>query len=71
MAYPVYSRGNRKYIGNTNTKEVHNLRNEKPQCQIDKILRAMHAVGFIPDTLDQAHSEGYDNGEYCIGGGYR
>ena len=51
--------------------EVHDLENEKPQCQIDEIIRARHAVVFNPDTLEQAHQEGYDNGAYCIGGSTR
>jgi len=68
MATPVDSRPRGKqYLGNTNKMEVHNLRNEKPQCQIDEIIKAGHAVVFLPDTLAQAHSEGYDNGAYCIG----
>lgn len=71
MAYKIYSRGSRRYLGNENTTEVHDLRNETTQCQIDEILAAGHAVGFTPDTLSQAHSEGYDNGAYCIGGSTR
>lgn len=71
MAIPVTSRGNFRYLGNTNQKEVHDLWNEKPQCQIDEILAAGHGVWFERDTLDQAHLEGYDNGEWCIGGGRR
>lgn len=71
MAYPITSRGGRRYLGNSNTQEVHDLQNEKRQCQIDEILAAGHAVGFTPDSLAQAHSEGYDNGAYCIGGSRR
>ena len=50
---------------------VDNLRNEKTQCQIDEILRADHAVGFTPDTLDEAHGCKYDNCAHCIGGSTR
>ena len=71
MPYQVSSRSGIRFLGNSNTKEVHDLNNEKPQCQIDEILKAGHAVGITPDTLEQAHAEGYDNGEYCIGGGSR
>jgi len=60
-----------RYCGNTNKMEVHDLDNEKPQCQIDEIIAAGHVKIFSPDTLEQAHLEGYDNGEYCIGGGIR
>lgn len=71
MAFPITSRGNRRFLGNSNKKEVHDLRNETTNCQIDEILEAGHAVGFEPDTLDQANAEGYDNGAYCLGGSTR
>ena len=64
----------KRYVGNTNTTEVHDLDNEKTganQCQIDEIIAAGHAVTFTPDSLDQAHSEGYDNGAHCIGDSQR
>lgn len=68
----VYRRPqNERYLGNSNTTEVHDLKNEQTQCQIDEIIRAQHAVVFSPDTLDQAHRDGYDNGHYCIGGSTR
>lgn len=63
-----------KYCGNTNKMEVHDLDNEDTRssgCQIDEIIKAGHAKAFDPDTLEQAHSEGYDNCEYCIGGSNR
>jgi len=61
------------FMGNDNVGhfEVHNLSNEQKLCQIDEILAAGHAVGFTPDTLSQARSEGYDNCAYCIGGSTR
>lgn len=72
MATPVTSRpSNKRYLGNTNKMEVHDLENENALCQIDEIIEAGHAVVFTPDTLDQAHSEGYDNGAFCIGGSTR
>ena len=73
MAQAITSRENRHYLGNSSPSkmEVHDLQNETTQCQIDKIIAAGHAVGFMPDTLEQAHSEGYDNGAYCIGGSTR
>ena len=70
MVYPSSPRTGR-YLGNTNTTEVHDLQNEQPNCQIDEILAAGHAVGFRPDTLAQARSEGFDNCHYCIGGSTR
>lgn len=61
----------KRYVGNTDKKEVHDLDNEqtgKNECQIDEIIAAGHAKTFVPDTLEQAHREGYDNGAYCLGG---
>ena len=71
MAIPVRSRGNFSFLGNTNTKEVHDLNNEKQQCHIDEIIAAGHAFRFEPDTLSQAHSEGFDNCHWCIGDSQR
>jgi len=74
MATPIYIRPtNKKYLGNSDSDnmEVHDLENEKPQCQIDEIISAENAVVFNPDTLEQAHDEGYDNCAYCIGSSTR
>ncbi len=72
MATPVSSRPQDKhFLGNTNTKEVHDLRNEQRECQIDEIIEAGHAVVFTPDTVEQAKAEGYDRGHYCLGGSLR
>ncbi len=65
------TRAGKQYLGNKNTKEVHNLHNEKTSCQIDKILANKHAVRFIPDTLSEAHRNGYDNCAHCIGNSKR
>jgi len=65
---PTY--GN-KYVGNKNEMEVHDLDKETKNCQIDEIIKARHAVIFDPDSLDEAHRRGYDNGHYCIGGSTR
>ena len=70
MSYRVYSRTGDRYLGNTNKREVHDLIHEDASpsgCQIDEIIAAGHALGFNPDTLDQAHVEGYDNCRYCVG----
>lgn len=69
--YPTTIRAGKQYLGNTNEKEVHNLHNEKTSCQIDKILLAGHAVGFTPDTHDEARRLGFDNCQWCIGGSLR
>jgi hypothetical protein len=68
---PTYGK---RYVGNTNTAEVHDLNNEKireNQCQIDEIITANHAVTFTPDSLAQAHSTGYDNCAHCLVGSSR
>lgn len=64
----------KRFVGNTNSTEVHDLDNEQTgpnECQIDEIIKARHAVTFAPDTLDQAHRQRYDNCAYCIGGSRR
>lgn len=72
MATPVSTRPtNKRFLGNTNSTEVHDLYAETPQCQINEIIAAGHAVVFAPDTQAQANSEGYDNGAYCIGNSKR
>lgn len=71
MATPVNYRPSNQYLGNTNSKEVHDLTNEQTNCQIQEIINAGHAVIFDPDTLAQANSEGFDNGHWCIGGSTR
>jgi len=53
------------FLGNTNTTEVHDLTNQQTNCQISEI-KSEHKKYFSPDTLSQAHSEGYDNCAYCI-----
>lgn len=65
---------NKQFLGNSNSKEVHDLDNEDTSgsgCQINEIIRAGHAVYFTPDTLAQAHSEGYDNCAKCLSGSRR
>jgi hypothetical protein len=68
QGFPLYGK---RYCGNTNKMEVHDLDNETSQSQIDEIIAARHARNFTPDTLEQAHSEGFDNCHYCIGGSQR
>lgn len=71
QGYPT--RG-RRFVGNTDKKEVHDLDNEQTspnECQINEIIGAGHARTFNPDTLEQAHRDGYDNCAYCLGGSRR
>lgn len=57
-----------RFLGNQTKKEVHDTHNPKTQCQLNEIVRRKH---FVPDTLDQAHSEGYDNCGHCLTGSKR
>jgi hypothetical protein len=62
-------RNSYRYLGNKNTKEVHDLDNEDTRldgCQIDEIIRAGHAVWFTPDTLGEAHRDGYRDCDKCL-----
>ena len=59
----------KRFLANTNTKEVHDLDNETPQCQIDEIIAAHHDVYY--DVLQDAKNVGYDNGHFCLGGSTR
>jgi hypothetical protein len=58
-----------RYLGNTNKLEVHDLDNEKTNCQIDGIIRAGHDKPFT--SLSAARSAGFDNCAYCLAGSTR
>jgi hypothetical protein len=57
-----------RYLANTSPskREVHDLDNEKTQCQIDAIMAARHDKPY--STLQVALNDGYDGCAYCIGG---
>ncbi len=63
---PLY---NARYCGNTNNMEVHDLDNEKSQCQINEIIAAGHAKAF--SSLQEALVAGYDRCAWCLGGSLR
>jgi hypothetical protein len=48
--------------------EVHHVPSETANCQLDEI---QDGVRFVPDTLEEAHMNGYDNCHYCLGGSTR
>ncbi len=58
----------KRYLGNSNTKEVHDLRNQQTQCQIDEI-KDEHKVWF--KTPEAAKKAGYDPCYWCLGGSKR
>ena len=53
-----------RYLANTSTHEVHDLRNEKKNCRIDQI-RFDHSIYF--KTQKEATEAGYDFCAYCFG----
>lgn len=57
------------YMGNTHTKEVHDLDNETIDCQIGEILTAKHDRPY--NSLEAAHADGYANCAHCLGGSTR
>lgn len=60
-----------RYLANTSPSklEVHDLDNERTQCQIDDIIRAGHDRPYT--SLASAQAAGFDNCAYCIGGSHR
>jgi uncharacterized membrane protein len=51
----------KRYLGNKSTKQVHDLINQKPQCQISEIKEIKYF-----DSLTEAYAEGYDKCDHCI-----
>lgn len=56
------------YYGNRSTKEVHHVPSRTANCQLDEIK---DGVRFVPDTLGEAHRQGYDNCHWCLRGSTR
>jgi uncharacterized coiled-coil protein SlyX len=54
-----------RYLGNLAHKEIHDLDNEKTNCEIDKIIAVKNDVPF--NWLSRANDKGYDNCAYCLG----
>lgn len=53
----------KRYLGNSNTMKVHDLHNQKVNCQIGEI-RPEHRVYF--DTLAAAILAGYSRCDECL-----
>jgi hypothetical protein len=53
-----------RYLGNTSTHELHDLKNEKKNCRIDQI-RFDHWMNF--KTQKEATEAGYDFCAFCFG----
>jgi hypothetical protein len=60
-----------QYLGNTSPskKEVHDLDNEKTNCQIDEIIRAGNDKPY--NSLSDGHNAGLDDCDYCLSGSTR
>jgi hypothetical protein len=60
-----------RYLANTSPSklEIHDLDNEKTDCQINEIIKAGHDKPY--NSLETARSDGFDNCAYCIGGSTR
>lgn len=60
-----------RYLANTSSskREVHDLDNEKTNCQIDEIIKAGNDAPY--NSLDAAKKAGYDNCRWCIGSSNR
>lgn len=58
-----------RYCGNKSKKEVHDLDNEKTNCQIDEIIDAGNDRAF--NTLAEAHAASFDNCTWCLGSSRR
>ena len=56
-----------RYLGNTSSKEVHDLDNEDTAangCQINEIISAKHDTPFT--SLASAHVNGYSDCDKCL-----
>lgn len=60
-----------RYLANTSPskEEVHDLDNEKTNCQIDEIINAGNDKAYT--SQKSANDDGYDNCAYCIGNSKR
>jgi hypothetical protein len=60
-----------RYLANASAskREVHDLDNEKTNCQIDEIIAAGNDRPY--NSRDAANRDGYDNCAYCIGSSTR
>ena len=66
---PHFPFNGKRFIGNTNSNQVHDLTKEDTSesgCQIDEI-KVQHVKKFYPDTLEQALKEKFDKCNKCLG----
>lgn len=68
VAFPVLSRLTR-FVGDKNTKVVHDLQSEDKSsngCKMEEIFANRLAVGFYPDAYEQGIREGYRACRRCL-----
>jgi hypothetical protein len=66
VSYPCCGNCQTRYLGNSGSRELHDLSNEKPRCSLAK-MRPDHRVYFAsPKEAEQAD---YDYCAYCFGKG--
>lgn len=53
-----------RFLGNVNQRELHDLENLTPQCQVDEIRADRR---FLFATIEEAVAAGYDFCAYCFG----
>lgn len=53
------------YLGDLQSKVVHDLSNMKTECNIVNIKPKFKHY-FIPDTVDEAEKEGFSHCTHCI-----
>jgi len=64
---PTLPPGSARYLGNSHTRELHDLLNQRPQCQLDEIpIDRKYPVQRIEEAL----ALGYDFCAYCFGPGW-
>lgn len=67
MLYEIAKLGRIRYVGDRNSKTVHDRWHSDCQgCGLDEVVRRGDAVGFTPDSLDAALLEDYEYCEACI-----
>jgi len=62
------ARAGARYLGNTNTMEVHDTWNESGNCQLSEI-KSDHKRWY--DSLAAAIADGFDPCSYCLSGSAR
>ena len=69
MVFPVLSSSGIQFLGDRSPGHwlVHDLTHAKVRCQIAEVICAGTGVRFDPDTLAEAHREGYDDCVWCMG----